>query len=147
MNEYRITKYNPLFRNKDGAYTAEDWTSVSDIGRSFNGVMLTEDAYLEVERNYIRCFVDLMNLANVSSLTLEGLEGDTKLWHDGDVFSADEVVLFSTRCLRELLWGRLESKNFYIHFGYDYYSYVGTELEYETVMIVCKEHSLYCEKQ
>ena len=30
MNYYRITKYNPEFRNEQGFYTKNDWTSISD---------------------------------------------------------------------------------------------------------------------
>lgn len=38
MQYFRITKYNPQFRNKQGEYKNEEWTSVYDIGKKFEGV-------------------------------------------------------------------------------------------------------------
>lgn len=45
MNEYRVTKYNLAFRDSSGAYTRDEWISFGDIGRSFDGVKLTAEAY------------------------------------------------------------------------------------------------------
>jgi hypothetical protein len=41
MNEYRICKYNPRFR-VNGVYIKDEWTSVSDIGKTFEDGVLTE---------------------------------------------------------------------------------------------------------
>ena len=35
MFEYRITKYNPIFR-VNGIYTRDDWTSICDVGKKYN---------------------------------------------------------------------------------------------------------------
>jgi hypothetical protein len=51
--EYRVTKYDPAFRDARGAYTRVEWTSVGDIGTSFGGVVLTEAEYQRVEDAYI----------------------------------------------------------------------------------------------
>ena len=45
MVEYRVTKYNPASRDASGAYVADGWTSVTDIGGAFGGVVLTENEY------------------------------------------------------------------------------------------------------
>jgi hypothetical protein len=38
----RVTKYDPALRvGGRGAFTGDDWTSVSDVGRTFDGVVLT----------------------------------------------------------------------------------------------------------
>ena len=53
MIEYRVTKYNPALRDARGAYIADEWTSVADIGCEFNGVVLTDSEYRRVEQTYI----------------------------------------------------------------------------------------------
>jgi len=40
-NKYRITKYNPMNRDANGAYLLNEWTSFSDIGKTFDGKTLT----------------------------------------------------------------------------------------------------------
>jgi hypothetical protein len=32
MYQYRITKYNPVFRDEKGRCTSEEWTSFGDVG-------------------------------------------------------------------------------------------------------------------
>ena len=49
MMHYRISKYNPKFRDEDGFYTRKEWTSISDIGESFDGSEVTIHEYLEIE--------------------------------------------------------------------------------------------------
>jgi len=60
-NQYRVTKYDPSLRDTTGAYTGCDWISRSDIGRMFDGGMLSETVYLNVENSYLsamRSFLD-----------------------------------------------------------------------------------------
>ena len=38
---WRITKYNPDYRNKKGHYLLDAWTEHSDIGRSYDGKKAT----------------------------------------------------------------------------------------------------------
>lgn len=54
MNYYRITKYNPEFRNEQGFYTKNDWTSISDIGQVFDEGVLTAEDYKQMEDSYIK---------------------------------------------------------------------------------------------
>lgn len=53
MKCWRITKYNPKFRNELGHYQKKEWTSVSDIGKIFEGKQLTVEEYLNTENLYI----------------------------------------------------------------------------------------------
>ncbi len=48
MKEYRVTKYNPNNRDSKGSYLAEEWTSISDVGKS-----ITKSEYEEIENAYI----------------------------------------------------------------------------------------------
>ena len=43
-----IVQYQPQYY-KDFVYTKNEWISVSDIGRSFDGEVLTKEEYLRVE--------------------------------------------------------------------------------------------------
>jgi len=49
--------------------------------------------------------------------------------------------------LREILWCKLESTNgFYIHFGYDYYMYVGSPVSSQRAIDYGKQNGLYVEE-
>lgn len=49
---HEIVKYPPSGYNKDGIYMYDDWTSISDIGKSFNGKIFSAKDYLKVENQY-----------------------------------------------------------------------------------------------
>lgn len=141
MRFYRVTKYNPSYRDINGSYILDDWTSVSDIGKKFNGSVLTENIYLQMEDNYIeylsaflkktrenfnaQCFEDKRDersLKNYSFNLDRCIVGSETL---RDII-AEDVLLVSRMCLRELVWCKLESDfGDFIHFGYDYYMYLG----------------------
>ena len=142
MSYYRITKYNPGFRDVKGYYTANDWTSVSDIGNVFSDGVLTKEKYLETENTYIQAINVILNENNISEMIvtdLEKYEDNTS----SELLSSDEKKLFfnisDNMCvklyeiqhiarmnLREILWCRLLSRteNLEIEFGYDYYMYI-----------------------
>lgn len=147
MTTYRITKYDPKSRNKNGAYIKEEWTSISDIGTSFGDSLLTKQDYLIVENNYINCFLELLKMANIFALQVYDLECAQGYWYEGQMLSISESVLFCRQCLREIVWGKLRGYNFFIHFGYDFYSYIGTDLPETAVLQTCHANSLYCEKR
>ena len=137
---YRITKYNPEFRDKNGRYTQEDWTSISDIGRVFNGETLTKEEYLRIENGYISAIKLTMEENNISTLMINCLEKYYDV-SDETYFSPDEKELLAEikdnmnvskdkienlirMTLRELLWCKLKSERVEIEFGYDYYMYI-----------------------
>lgn len=51
---WRITKYDPNKRDKDGLFLEESWTSFSDVGRITSGSRLTVNEYIQVEEAYIK---------------------------------------------------------------------------------------------
>ncbi|HEV2601884.1 MAG TPA: hypothetical protein VGT41_06360 [Candidatus Babeliales bacterium] len=142
MFNWRITKYNPKYRNTNGVYLKNEWTSYSDIEKQFSNEVLTFDDYIKIENRYIEATRLLMKCANITSLHLDSLEisdvdkEDVHLsasmvevfdrLQEGlvvDLSMLDDVVRL---ILREVIWGKLQTKNFYVHFGYDYYMYVGS---------------------
>ena len=129
MNEYRITKYDPALRSPSGSYMADEWTSYSDIGRSFGGVILTEHEYKRVEDAYIDAAVAFLTEANLTSITVQGLENRRKQYlavHEGSVLTLEEAGAVIRAVLREEFWCRLQNERGYVHFGWDYYMYLGT---------------------
>ena len=50
MKAYGITKY----RNLKGEIAEQEWISISDIGRSFGGVTLTAESYMDTEDAFVR---------------------------------------------------------------------------------------------
>lgn len=145
---YRVTKYNPIFRNDSGAYTKDDWTSYSDIGKSFDNNVLTIEHYLEVESLYIKAIsffceclkIDIFSVNDFESY-YEDEEYETfsveqkELLNNIDKTKELEVKninLFIPLILRGFIYVRLDSKennDYYVEFGYDYYMYFGCPTE------------------
>ena len=128
MNEYRVTKYNPAFRGLGGAYTKDEWTSVKDVGRSFPAGVLTREEYERVENAYVGSALAFLGEAGLTSLRIEGLEntrGEWLLFHNDSILPLNQVGDVIRRVLREEFWCRLEGVNGYVHFGWDYYMYIG----------------------
>ena len=145
MFEYRITKYNPANRI-GGRYVVSDWTSFSDIGKSFGKTKLTYERYLETETAYIDCCIDLLIKAQILSLSVEQAECYSEGIHlPSSVSDVAEIRKLIAACLREQCWFKLTGKDFFIHFGYDYYMYIGSVLPPSTVEETAIRYSLFCE--
>ncbi|TJZ32326.1 hypothetical protein FA002_24455 [Priestia megaterium] len=100
------------------------------------------DEYLKVEKKYINAVVTFMNEMNINKLYIKGLEQwsedieaqnatefISKLWI-GQWISIQEIKELVKLTLRNAVWCKLELKNqFFVHFGYDYYMYIGTSHE------------------
>ncbi|MCH7725619.1 MAG: hypothetical protein IH991_03935 [Planctomycetes bacterium] len=131
MHQYRVTKYDPKYRNRSGAFTRGDWIAVSDIGSTFNGVVLTAFAYLAVENAYVESALAFFAEAGVESLAISSLENHGNYansdipFADGHMCSLLEVADIARLNLRSSIWCRLVADNAFLHFGYDYYMYVG----------------------
>ena len=145
MREYRITKYNPINR-VEGIYSIEEWTSVSDIGKIFANGVLTYEEYEKTENAYIDCCIELIKESAISQLWIYDAEFyDKDICFSQSVFKESDIRLLIKYCLQEKCWAKLKAKNFFIHFGYDYYMYVGTGLPVELVNKIAKKHGLFCE--
>lgn len=146
MREYRISKYDPQYR-VNGIFAIHEWTSISDIGKIFDAGILSYEQYEKMEQIYIDCCIALIRCAGIKELSVSNPE-----YYDTDVHFAkslsDEINYrqIIMCCLREKCWAKLEAKDFFIHFGYDYYIYVGTELPYFLVEEISRKHGLFCEQ-
>ena len=125
---YRITKYDPTRRNASGAFTGDDWTSFSDIGRVFGGVVLRREDYLQVESAYIDtalAFLDEDRAPDLRVVALEVRGNGLSVPVDGASVQKENLAEVCRSILREKFWCRLEGDGRYLHFGWDFYMYVG----------------------
>jgi hypothetical protein len=149
MNEYRITKYDPSFRDRAGAYTRDEWISVRDIGRSFAGVMLTREEYERVEGAYVEAAMAFLREAGVSALRVEGLEnqrGHVLNFREGSLLPLERVGDVLRRILREEFWCRLEEVSGFVRIGWDFYMYVGVRCPCPAAQARATELGLYVEE-
>ncbi|HEY2584432.1 MAG TPA: hypothetical protein VGI81_01560 [Tepidisphaeraceae bacterium] len=147
--EYRVTKYDPIYRNSSGAYTRDEWLSFGDIGRSFNGVELTSREYQKVEDAYVVAAIGFLREAGVPQLAVRGLEntGGVPLpFGEGDSLTVEQIPDVLRRLLRAEFWCRLEAAGAFLHVGYDYYMYVGVPRQCPAARRRAEDLGLYVEE-
>ncbi len=153
MIRYRITKYNPFFRDIDGRYTKSEWTSYSDIGKYYYDQRFEIEDYLAIEQKYINSLMLVLNEEKISTLKVMELEKRRTLEQiekfmqsknllisdegksifssikNGDLIDIKNIPHLIQLLLREILWCRLMSPlhNMIVEFGYDYYMYVNCD--------------------
>ncbi len=145
---YRITKYDPLLRNENGHFVAEDWTSISDIGKIFGQKPLTQSAYQIVEDAYISTIESFLNEAQISAMTLAAIEnhGTDFPLKKGTSIEFKDILSISRLTLREELWAKFTIPGkAYIHFGYDYYMYLGVPKQCKLAIKSAHELGLFVE--
>ena len=149
MIEYRVTKYDPSLRDTKGAYIADAWTSVTDIGREFGGVVVTDDEYRRVEQAYINSALAFLNEGGQTSLRIEGLENHQRralMFAERAVISVKQIGGLIPQILRDEFWCRFESPNGFLHFGWDYYMYIGVPHRCPIAERLAEKLGLYPEK-
>ena len=126
VNEYRVTKYNPAFRDQSGAYTKDEWTFFRQIGQTFSGVPFTTAEYERVEDAYVEVALSFLRESGMSSMKVAGFENRMQMldFQNDSVLPFDRIGEIIRRVLREEFWCRLEGSESFIHFGWDYYMYV-----------------------
>jgi hypothetical protein len=148
MHEYRLTKYDPALRDAAGAFKGDDWTAVSDIGESFSGIVLTRQEYDRVEQAHIHATLTFLKEGGIESLRVEELETqpDSAIeLREGTVLSTSQLGDVIGSILREEFWCNLESANGFVHFGYDYYIYLGVPHRCPGAELVAANLGLFAE--
>lgn len=146
MHQYRLTKYDPALRDERGAFTGDDWIQVSDIGDSFAGVRLTLASYLEVEGRHLAALASFIDESGTERLVAEGVESAEGGFgiDEGDVLTPIEATDVVRRMLRGEGWCRLvDGDRFYIHVGWDYYFYVGSDTPCEKSIEFAQQRGLF----
>lgn len=149
LHHYRLTKYDPVLRDQTGAYTGDDWTMFGQIGQTFAGQRLTLAAYLSVEARHLVVVASFMEENNTSSVVADGVEDAHGTFRvgDGATLSAVEATDAVRQMLRDEGWCRLiEDDRFYVHVGWDYYLYVGTEKPCDESASLALEKGLFVDR-
>lgn len=146
---YRLSKYNPIFRDKNGAYTKDEWTSFGDISSTFEGKIFTKSEYLLVENNYISSILNIIKKVEAKKIKLKKQE--PKKYRGEIAFilpeQEAEVSKIIQSILREEFWAILESSEVVVEFGYDYYIYLTVNsLFNDWLYKLAERYSLFIDK-
>jgi hypothetical protein len=147
---YRLTKYDPAFRDESGAYTGDDWTMASQIGETFGGARLTLPAYLEVEARHLVVLASFMEESETLSVCAQGVENAHGSFRvsEGAELSPFEAIEAVRQMLRDEGWCRLvDDDRFYLHVGWDYYLYVGTDTPCARSVALAGESGLFVDRE
>ncbi|MFD1177721.1 hypothetical protein ACFQ3W_15625 [Paenibacillus puldeungensis] len=159
---WRITKYDPAYRDHKGNFEKEEWTSFSDIGKVFGGSQFAISDYLSIESKYISAVTILMKCMNASSLEISNVEKFENSIVQNQYVARNMVEMFTTikngdnidvtnipdlckLILRDHLWGKLSTSSMFVHFGYDYYMYIGLQKECQLGLNEIRESGLFVE--
>lgn len=149
MHEYRVTKYNPAFRDQSGAYTKVEWTSFSQIAQIFSGELFTSDEYERVEEAYVQAALSFLRESVLLSMRVAGLEHSRAQlldFQNDSVLPLDRIGEIIRQILREEFWCRLEGSAGFLHFGWDYSMYIGVPHPCPTARASAAELGLYVEE-
>lgn len=91
---YRVTKYSPKYR-KNGVYTKEEWTSVSDVDKVIDNKRLTKEEYVLFEDKYVEAIGKVLYINGVDKVKVTDYE-------DYDVEFDKNLILLGT----DTLWSR-----------------------------------------
>lgn len=149
MHRFRVTKYDPSLRAETGAYTKNEWTSFSDVGRQFDGETLSEAEYLRVESAYVEAARAFLGEDGASEFRVVGLEirGDRPNPPiEGSLVPVHQVESIARSVLRNEFWCKLEADGQFLHFGWDYYMYVGVVSPCERAIQQATDLGLFVEE-
>ena len=141
-----VVKYLPDGYNEQVIYCIDEWSSICDIGRSFSGVILTEEDYLEVENNYINCVIDIITQSGCKYLTIGYVEDYNHIgYHYKSRIFKNQIAIILRDMLREKVFCvlvNLEHKVM-IDVGYDYYMHIICPIDKPKLKILVESHNLY----
>lgn len=172
MRKYRISKYNPQFRNDKGAFEREEWTSYWDIGKKYEERIFTKKDYLNIEKQYCDVILSILKQYHVDKMIICDLElYDTwnemkkkvlekglemtdmeekivKSLKNGKEVFANTLEEYFKLILRECFWCIFvdKKKTVRIEFGYDYYVYVYCKLIDADYIAECKNEGMFIEE-
>ncbi|HEY8749470.1 MAG TPA: hypothetical protein VIM11_15910 [Tepidisphaeraceae bacterium] len=153
MFEYRVTKYDPKKRDGTGAFIADDWTSQTQIGQTFGSVVLTAAQYHSTEDAYVKAALAFLRESAGESLRVVHLENHDRheesglALRQGVILHPPEIDRVCRLNLRGTIWCKLEDDaGRFIHFGYDYYMYVGVPTPCQGSKALARDLNLFVEE-
>jgi len=168
MLQYRITKYDPGWRDANGVFMANDWTDVSEVGKEISGKILDYETYFAVEATYVDAALKFFDCSGLDHLRITGSENKhdsetlTELlkclpelhdpvfpaceFHEDQCVGVEQIALRLKMNLRNVGWCKLEiDQKFFIHTGWDFYMYVGCAAPYQKAILNAHANGLFVE--
>jgi hypothetical protein len=164
MFGWRITKYNPVLRDSKGRFLGEDWTSIADVGKVIAGSPVTMEEYLAVEGAYLGTVAQLFEETGTPAVGVPAFEVYSEdeleqvLSSEPELRRALKEIQSERRApaaavpgvcrliLREILWCKFENPgDLYLHFGGDYYMYVGSARRLSLTLSLARSRGLFVE--
>jgi hypothetical protein len=168
MPQWRISKYDPKYRDRDGSYQLDDWIDVSQLGQTVQGVMFSLEQYLAVEARYIDVALSYTYESGSPALTVKCFEPPpeqieevypwlvefnllhpmplVRTLHEGYILSGSEVRLALETLLRGISSFTVEcEREFYLEVGWDYYLYIGSLVDCKRSKDIAQERGLFVE--
>jgi len=140
--QWRVTKYDPAFRNEAGHFTVETWTFFAQVGKIVNGVELTLEEYIRTENAYVAAAMIFISESGIQSVRVADIQQpplhtdiqeqikdiplDPMSIKIGALVTGLDLENLIRLILRDVLWCRLKGDHFNIHFGWDYYMYISS---------------------
>jgi len=163
MYSWRITKYNPEIRDEHGYYGKDEWIMMRDIGKDINGEILSIDEYLRVEDLYIGAVLEFQKCNNIDKFTASDVgrfrfrnqkikpsKNMKKLYKkvkENDIIGASDLLDIIRLNLRALLnCNLLYEDDMFVHFGWDYYMYIGSKQKCDNAIKQIEESGLFVEE-
>ena len=165
-NRISISKYNPLFRDVNGAYINNEWTSISDIGKIYDNKIFSWEDYIETESLYVKAIFKILKYFQSNGIIIshlfqfedknyfnkygnDNLKVTLQMIQTGDYISEINTIsnLIELRLREHIAELELKiegSSQANITFGFDYYMYLETDHAIDPLQEQIKELGLYC---
>lgn len=148
--EYRVTKYDPSNRDERGVYAVDEWIMFSQVGSVVGGKLLTMEEYQRTEDAYVATAISFLRESGSQTVTVRQLEDPrgeaAKLKvHEECGLNHKHASFLMRLILRNLAWCKLESDGGIVHFGWDYYMYVGVRIPCDESRVLAGNHGLFVE--
>lgn len=148
---YRVTKCDPGNRDECGVYTVDEWTMFSQVGSVVDGKKLTMAEYQRTEDAYVASAISFLRESGAEIVTVEQLEdahGEAaKLGiREASELDHEQAARLIRLILRERAWCELRGDESFVHFGWDYYMYVGVPTPCDASRAFAADRGLYVER-
>ena len=171
--KYRISKYDPQYRDSNDVYTKEEWTDFSDIGKVFENKEFLYSEYRMVELKLILVIVNILIEKNINLLVIDSVERRAKFrvtilhvlkkaslkekvyfnlmkYKKGHIISIAEMFLFCQLILRNCIWcsfkGISQLDTVVIECGWDYYVHIDCDTISNETIEYANRMGIYIEK-
>ncbi|MGX7775704.1 hypothetical protein ACVV62_00770 [Streptococcus pluranimalium] len=148
-----FSKYDSKYRNELGHYLRDDWTSIWDVGKVCEGVLVTLEEYERVENQYLKTLEEVAKLLDVDSFQIARLDKHDTDWtylgfpvEVGATVTIEQFLILSRLTLREEIWVSFEHPDLWVNFALDYYAYLGFNRSSDAIHRIIEANSLFWEK-